>query len=67
MKKEFKSIEQLIQEGDNFISAIPNCLGINLVSVLGIEYERLEDGQLNTMKIIFKPLVQPELKISELE
>jgi len=55
MTTQFKSIEQLIEEKDNFISSIPNYLGINLVSVKGIEYMRQEDGQLLEMKIIFEP------------
>lgn len=55
MKKTFKSIEQLIEENNSFISAIPNNLGINLCNVKGIEYKRQKDGQLKTLKIIFTP------------
>lgn len=55
MKKTFKSIEQLIEENNSFISAIPNNLGINLCNVKGIEYKRQKDGQLKTLKIIFIP------------
>lgn len=55
MKKTFKSTEQLIEENNSFISAIPNNLGINLCSVKGIEYKRQKDGQLKTLKIIFTP------------
>lgn len=55
MKKEFKSIDQLIKEKNTFISAIPNNMGINLCSVKGIEYIRQKDGQLLSMKIIFIP------------
>lgn len=55
MKKYFKSIDALIAENDNFISSIPNKLGINLCSVKGIEYEEQKDGQLQSMKIVFLP------------
>lgn len=55
MKKTFKSIEQLIEEKNSFISAIPNNLGINLCSVKGIEYKRQKDGQLKSLKIVFIP------------
>lgn len=55
MTKEFKTIDQLIEENYNFISAIPNYLGINLGSVEGIEFTRQDDGQLISLNIIFKP------------
>ena len=55
MKTEFKTIEQLIEEKNSFISAIPNNLGINLSSVKGIEYTRQEDEQLTELKIVFIP------------
>ena len=54
-EKEFKNIDELIVEDDKFINSIPNCLGINLCSVQGIEYNKLEDGQLLSLSIIFKP------------
>ena len=64
LNKEFKSIDELIEEDDKFICAIPNnfCaipnnLGINLCSVKGIEYNKLEDGQLLSLSIIFEPKI----------
>lgn len=51
----FKTIEELIEENNSFITAIPNNMGINLVSVKGIEYDYREDGQIKEMKIIFIP------------
>jgi hypothetical protein len=53
--KEFKTIRQLIEEKDPFISSIPNILGINLNSVKGIKYKKQEDDQLLSLKIIFIP------------
>lgn len=53
--KIYKSIDELIDSGDKFISSIPNQLGINLCSVEGIEYDEQEDGQLKSLKIIFNP------------
>ena len=55
MGKTFKSIDELIKEENPFISSIPNNLGINLCSVEGIEYERRNDGQLESLKILFLP------------
>lgn len=60
MKKTYKSIEQLIEEKNSFITAIPNNLGINLCSVKGIVYNRKKDGQLKTLKIIFIPAEKEE-------
>ena len=51
----FKTIEELIEENNSFITSIPNNMGINLVSVKGIEYDYQEDGQIKEMKIIFIP------------
>jgi hypothetical protein len=72
MKTEFKTIEQLIEEKNSFISAIPNNLGINLSSVKGIEYTRQEDKQLTELKIVFIPmkeLIEKEINsiLSDLE
>lgn len=61
MGKTFKSIQLLIEEEDSFISAIPNNLGINLCSVKGIEYERMNDEQLQSLKIIFIPEIKYSL------
>lgn len=55
MKKTFKSIDELIKEENSFINSIPNNLGINLCNVKGIEYEQREDGQLESLKILFLP------------
>ena len=46
------SKEPLAQEIEEFIV---NILGINLVSVDGIYYERQEDGQLKNISIDFIP------------
>ncbi len=72
MRKYFKTIDELIEEENQFIKCIPNQLGINLLSVEGIEYEQQEDGQLLSIKIIFKPLssnnseYQEEMMINKL-
>ena len=55
IKREFKTINQLIEENDNFISIIPNVIGINLCSVEGIEYHRNENDYLLDMSILFQP------------
>ena len=52
--KEFKTTEELIKENNKFINSIPNYLGINLVSVLGIQYEKQDNGDLLSLKIVFK-------------
>lgn len=55
IKREFKTINQLVEENDSFISIIPNVMGINLCSVEGIEYHRNENGYLLDMSILFQP------------
>jgi len=55
MVKTFKTIDELIEENNSFISSIPNNLGINLCNVEGIEYEKRKDGQLESLKILFLP------------
>ena len=55
IKREFKTINQLVEENDNFISIIPNVIGINLCSVEGIEYHRNENDYLLDMSILFQP------------
>lgn len=55
IKREFKTINQLIEENDNFISIIPNAMGINLCSVEGIEYHKNENNYLLDMSILFQP------------
>ena len=55
IKREFKTINQLVEENDSFISIIPNAMGINLCSVEGIEYHRDENGYLLDMSILFQP------------
>ena len=55
IKREFKTINQLVEENDNFISIIPNVMGINLCSVEGIEYHRNENDYLLDMSILFQP------------
>ena len=54
-KREFKTINQLVEENDSFISIIPNVMGINLCSVEGIEYHRNENDYLIDMSILFQP------------
>ena len=54
-KREFKTINQLVEENDSFISIIPNVIGINLCSVEGIEYHRNENDYLIDMSILFQP------------
>ena len=54
-KREFKTINQLVEENDSFISIIPNVIGINLCSVEGIEYHRNENDYLLDMSILFQP------------
>ena len=54
-KREFKTINQLVEENDSFISIIPNVMGINLCSVEGIEYHRNENNYLLDMTILFQP------------
>ena len=54
--KIFKTINELVEEKDTFISTIPNNLGINLCSVKGIEYDTQDDGQLKTLTIVFIPV-----------
>ena len=55
MTKIFKTIDQLIEEKNSFIDAIPNNLGINLCCVEGIEFVRRDDNQLETLTIKFIP------------
>lgn len=57
MEKVFKTIDELIEEDNSFISSIPNNLGINLCNVEGIEYERRKDGQLESLTIRFLPSI----------
>lgn len=66
MKTEFKTIEQLIENELDCplpISAIPNCMGINLVGVSSITWTRQDDGQMVNLTINFNPYnehAQPE-------
>lgn len=39
---------------DGFIAAIPNYLGINLCSVSGFVIDQKENGDLNSIEILFK-------------
>lgn len=55
MRTVFKTTEQLIKEKDNFLSVIPNKLGINLCSVKGIEYKDQANGELVSIRIDFIP------------
>ena len=57
MEEVFKTIDELIEEDNSFISSIPNNLGINLWNVEGIEYERRKDGQLESLTIRFLPSI----------
>lgn len=54
-ENEYKSIKELIEEKDPFISSIPNNLGINLCAVQGIEYVKTKNDQLKALTILFIP------------
>lgn len=71
-KKLYASIEQWVQAEANGSRAeglterppldpavIPNYMGINLVSVGGISWDRLDDGQLLRMTVFFLPRFEP--------
>jgi hypothetical protein len=56
-EKTYKTVQEIIDgaECPLPLEVIPNKMGINLVSVNGIEWERREDGQLESLKIDFAP------------
>ena len=58
MKVTSKTIKELIDDDSDCplpISAIPNSMGINLCSVEGITWTRLDDGQVLNLTINFSP------------
>ena len=61
MKTTFKKIEDLVKDGEYCpfnISVIPNYMGINLCSVEGISWTKLDDGQLVNLTIHFLPNIK---------
>jgi len=56
--KYLKSTEELIEDESESplpLSVIPNYMGINLCSVIGMSWERQDDGQLTELTIHFNP------------
>ena len=55
--QETKTIKELIENNSSPLplEVIPNHMGINLVSVESISWERQEDGQLKNLTINFTP------------
>lgn len=58
MKRETKTIQELIENNSSPLplEVIPNYMGINLVSVESISWEKQEDGQLKNLTINFIPV-----------
>ena len=56
--QETKTIKELIENNSSPLplEVIPNHMGINLVSVESISWERQEDGQLKNLTINFTPV-----------
>jgi len=58
MTTYFEKIEKLIENPGMSplpVSTIPNNMGINLVSVDGISWQKQDDGQLTSLTIYFIP------------
>lgn len=58
METVYKTVEELMEDGEKSplpLGVIPNNMGINLVSVEGISWQRQDDGQLVNLTIYFKP------------
>jgi len=58
MKTHFKTVNELIKDDKESplpLSVIPNYMGINLVSVDAISWQKQEDGQLTNLTIHFIP------------
>jgi len=55
--RETKTIKELIENNSSPLplEVIPNHMGINLVSVESISWEKQEDGQLKNLTINFTP------------
>lgn len=54
----FKTVKELIENNEECplpLSVIPNQMGINLVSVEAISWQKQEDGQLVNLSIHFLP------------
>ena len=64
MKRETKTIQELIENNSSPLplEVIPNYMGINLVSVESISWEKQEDGQLKNLTIKFIPVSQTKTK-----
>lgn len=58
MERETKTIQELIENNSSPLplEVIPNYMGINLVSVESISWEKQEDGQLKNLTINFTPI-----------
>lgn len=58
MKTVTKTVKELVDSGEDAplpLSAIPNHMGINLVSVEALTWTRQDDGQLVSLTIHFTP------------
>jgi hypothetical protein len=58
MKTYFKKVEELINNSEECplpLEVIPNNMGINLVSVDTISWQKQDDGQLTNLTIHFIP------------
>ena len=58
MKTTFKTITELIENKEDCplpLETIPNIMGINLVSVDAISWQKQDDGQLTNLSIHFIP------------
>ena len=58
MKTYFEKVESLINSGNKCpfpLEIIPNNMGINLVSVDAISWQKQDDGQLTQLTIYFIP------------
>jgi hypothetical protein len=58
MKTYFKKVDEIIETGFECplpLETIPNIMGINLVSVDSISWQKQDDGQLTNLTIYFIP------------
>ena len=58
METVFKTVEELIENPDLSplpLEVIPNKMGINLVSVDSLSWQKQDDGQLTNLSIHFMP------------
>ena len=67
MKTYFKKVEELINNNEKCplpLEIIPNNMGINLVSVDAISWQKQDDGQLTNLTIHFIPNKESDEKIA---